>query len=119
MPFSLGLGDRHATVWGDFNNDGHVDLFVTHGAMVGNLKPPHGAKRDELFNNGPRNILTNVIEESGIRNDYGRGRDAQWVDYDNNGLLDLYVSNLEDNNLLFRNNGDGRSRRSARPQGLI
>lgn len=107
MPFSLSLGDRHGTAWGDFDNDGYADLFVTRGAMVGILKPPHGAKHEELFRNSAKASFTNVIKESNIRNDYGRGRDAQWVDYDSDGLLDIYVSNLEDKNLLFRNRGDG------------
>ena len=40
------------------------------------------------------------------------------MDYDNNGLLDLYVSNLEDNNLLFRNNGDGSFSEVGKAAGL-
>lgn len=118
LPLSLSLGDRHATVWGDFDNDGRTDLFVTRGAMVGLLKPPHGAKHEELFRNGPDARFTNVIRESGIRNDYGRGRDAQWVDYDNDGRLDLYVSNLGSRNLLFRNLGHGVFEETAVGAGL-
>lgn len=106
MPFSLSLGDRHGTVWGDYNNDGKVDLFVTQGAMVGKLKPPHDAKHEELFKNTGAGLV-NVVGESGIRNDYGRGRDAQWVDYDNDGLLDLYVSNIDAKNMVFHNKGNG------------
>jgi enediyne biosynthesis protein E4 len=107
VPFELSLGDRHATIWGDYDNDGRTDLFITRGAMVGILKPPHGAKHEELFKNGPDHRFANVIDGSSIRNDYGRGREAQWVDYDNDGRLDLYVSNLGSRNLLFRNRGDG------------
>lgn len=118
MPFSLSLGDRHGTAWGDFNNDGKVDLFVTRGAMVGILKPPHGAKHEELFRNSAKASFTNVIKESNILNDYGRGRDAQWIDYDNDGLLDLYVSNFEDKNLLFRNRGDGTFQEVGKDTGL-
>jgi hypothetical protein len=118
MPFELSLGDRHATVWGDYDNDGRADLFVTRGAMVGILKPPHGAKHEELFKNGPDHRLTNVIDASNIRNDYGRGREAQWVDYDSDGHLDLYVSNLGSRNLLFRNRGDGTFEETAARAGL-
>jgi hypothetical protein len=118
MPFELSLGDRHATVWGDYDNDGLTDLFITRGAMVGILKPPHGAKHEELFKNGPDHRLTNVIDASNIRNDYGRGREAQWVDYDNDGHLDLYVSNLGSRNLLFRNRGDGTFEETAAGAGL-
>ncbi len=118
LPFSLSLGDRHATAWGDFDNDGRTDLFVTRGAMVGLLKPPHGAKSEELFRNGPDARFSNVIHETGIRNDYGRGRDAQWVDYDKDGRLDLYVSNLGSRNLLFRNLGNGAFEETASRAGL-
>lgn len=117
LPLVLGLGDRHATIWGDYNNDGRSDLFITRGAMVGTLKPPHGAKDEELFRNSPAGF-SNAIKAAGIRNDYGRGRDAQWVDYDNDGHLDLYVSNLGDKNLLFRNRGDGTFEEVAPQAGL-
>jgi enediyne biosynthesis protein E4 len=118
MPFELSLGDRHATVWGDYDNDGRSDLFITRGAMVGILKPPHGAKHEELFRNGPDHRLSNVIDDSKVRNDYGRGREAQWVDYDNDGNLDLYVSNLGSQNLLFGNRGDGTFEGVAKTAGL-
>ncbi len=104
-PFDLSLGDRHATAWGDFNNDGTEDLFVTRGAMVGALKPPHAPKHEELFANDGSQGFTNVLRTSKIINDYGRGRSAQWVDYDNDGKLDLYITNLEKNNLLYHNQG--------------
>src|SRR5262249_57659274 len=32
---------------------------------------------------------------------------AAWVDYDNDGKLDLYVTSTRGGNVLFRNNGDG------------
>jgi hypothetical protein len=118
VPFSLSLGDRHGTAWGDFNNDGNVDLFVTRGAMIGILQPPEGAKHEELFRNSPGGHFTNIITESQIRNDYGRGRDVQWVDYDNDGLLDLYVSNIGAKNLLFHNRGDGTFEEVGKAAGL-
>jgi hypothetical protein len=118
MPFELSLGDRHATVWGDYDNDGRSDLFINRGAMVGFLKPPYGEKHDELFHNSPEKRFANIIETSGIRNGYGRGREAQWVDYDGDGNLDLYVSNLGGSNLLFRNRGDGTFEERGEKVGL-
>lgn len=108
IPFELSLGDRHASVWGDYDNDGRPDLFITRGAMTGKLKPPHGSKHEELFRNENGKRLVNLIETSGIENGYGRGREAQWLDYDNDGKLDLYVSNLGSRNLLFKNLGNGK-----------
>lgn len=69
---------------GDFNNDGRVDLYVSH--LNGGL----------LFrNNGPGSgvsIFTDVTREAGIHGD-SWGTSAAWFDYDGDGQLDLMVAN--------------------------
>src|SRR6266480_3082034 len=42
------LGDRHGSGWGDFDNDGDLDLFITKGAKKGQAL---GTKQDQLFQN--------------------------------------------------------------------
>lgn len=89
--------------WGDFDNDGDEDLFVTNG-VLGN------AQKNFLFRNeGPENNFAFVkVEQGNIVNDIAHSRAASWGDYDNDGNLDLFVANqIENNNYLYHNNGDG------------
>ena len=68
---------------GDYDNDGFEDIFIC------------GASRNVLYHNNGNGTFTDVTEESGI----GRkppntlSVEAAWFDYDNDGLLDLVVSN--------------------------
>jgi enediyne biosynthesis protein E4 len=85
----------------DYDNDGDLDLFVVQGA---------GKTGGRLFRNdasqaGPRFRFTDVTDRSGIvATGYGMG--VATGDYDNDGWIDLYVTNMGSNQ-LFRNNGDG------------
>ena len=47
-----------------------------------------------------------------------RGRCGFWVDYDNDGKLDLFVKNFEGANRLYKNNGDGTFTQIANAAGL-
>lgn len=117
-PFSLVLGDRHGCAWGDYDNDGNIDLFITRGALWGKLAPPMPPKQDELFKNDGQGRFSNLIANTGIDNAYTRGRSAQWIDFDQDGDLDLYIGNFESHNLLYKNNGDGTFMEVAGPCGL-
>jgi hypothetical protein len=95
----------------DFDNDGDLDLFVVQGATLGPRTPGAGAPRSRLYRNDlsveghPRFRFTDVTERSGIvATGYGMG--AATGDIDNDGWIDLYVTNLGSNQ-LFRNNGNG------------
>lgn len=94
--------DRHGASCADFDNDGDPDLYITNGAGRGRLV---GAKSDELWRNEGRLHFAEATMELGPFNPAGRGRSASWVDYDNDGWLDLYVSNFQSDNLLLRNLG--------------
>jgi hypothetical protein len=107
----------------DYDNDGDLDLYLVQGKMIGPDKtladatfpPPAGTRlRDRLYRNDtkagpdgvPRLRFTDVTEASGIRaTGYGMGVAAG--DYDNDGRVDLYVTNYGDNQ-LWHNRGDGR-----------
>jgi hypothetical protein len=92
---------------GDFDGDGWVDLFVTR---VG--------ARDILFRNlgpGADGVVrfADVTEEAGITGVF-HSNGAAWVDVDNDGDLDLYVTTLYHNRFyLYINNGDGTFREEA------
>ena len=110
----------------DYDNDGHVDLYVT------------GYNRNVLYHNNGDGTFTDVTEKAGVAGLSPSGRklwgvSAAWVDYDNDGKLDLFVSNYLEwsfansrvcgaagkrlscsptfykgqPNILYHNNGDG------------
>ena len=84
--------------WGDYDNDGFPDMFVS---VNGN--PPNN---DLLYHNNGNGTFTQISTGS-IVNSGGKGNACAWGDYDNDGYLDLYVINSDQNNFLFHNNGDG------------
>ena len=99
--------------WGDYDNDGNLDLFVTNSRRSGTADP---GQNNSLFHNNGDGSFTRITEGS-IVNDGGVSICAAWGDYDNDGFLDLFVSNFVidpnnpsrggQNNFLYRNNGNG------------
>jgi tetratricopeptide (TPR) repeat protein len=95
-----------ATVAGDYNNDGFTDLYITRqGFYVG---------EGQLFRNNGDGTFTDVTQQAGLKNVWGPAFTASWVDYDNDGFLDLFIANnlgglfeRKTPNRLFHNNGDG------------
>jgi len=99
--------------WGDYNNDGYPDLFVSN-AMG----------RSQLFRNNGDGTFTDVSEQAGLTN-LAIGSTAFWWDYNNDGLLDIVQFNWSDHEdvihtmktgegpadgnplRVYRNNGDG------------
>lgn len=103
----------------DFDNDGDLDLYVVQGAALG-AKPPSEAlipwkgevpPIDRLYRNDLRDgkvHLVDVTSSSGIVS-AGYGMGAAAGDFNNDGWIDLYVTNWGPNQ-LFLNNGDGTFR---------
>jgi len=99
----------------DMDNDGDLDLYLRQGMPLGpNARPGPGTPTDRLFRNdlvvrpdGSRSLhFTDVTAASGIAVPaYGMGIAAG--DYDNDGLIDLYLTNFGANRML-RNLGGGR-----------
>ncbi len=88
-------GRTRAAVSVDYDGDGFNDLFL------GCYSDP-----SRLFHNNGDGTFTDVTVASGITGT-GDSRGATWVDYDGDGMLDLYVTSLLTPNILCRNNGDG------------
>ena len=99
----------------DYDNDGDLDIYLVQGQMLGASITPAAspALKGRLFRNdlvvnpdGTRTLhFTDVTEASGIHaRGYGMG--VATGDFNNDGCVDLYLTNLGSNQ-LFRNNCDG------------
>jgi hypothetical protein len=105
VTFQAGLGradwPSQTACWGDYDNDGDLDLFV------GNETGPTLRSPCELFRNEGNGTFTEVAAEAGVEN-YRFTKGAVWGDYDGDRLPDLYVSNLGEENRLYKNEGNGK-----------
>src|SRR6266568_4404912 len=87
--------DSYSACWGDYDNDGNLDLFVAT------------TTRNLLYHNNGNGTFTRVTIGS-VVTDLAYSGAGAWVDYDNDGLLDLFVTNeAGQKNFLYHNNGDG------------
>ena len=116
--------------FGDYDNDGWADLFVSHYvdfhlndmAAFGSSDTckymgievqcgPRGLKGspDNLYHNNRDGTFTDVSEKSGMQDAERRfGLTAIWSDFDHDGKLDLLVTNDAQPNYLYRGNGAGK-----------
>ena len=134
-----GRGYEMGVAVGDYNNDGLEDLYVV------------GVHGNTLYRNNGDGTFTDVTATAGVEGTDAKGRKlwsvaAAWIDYDNDGLLDLFVSNYCDWEpgidpvcggltkdsrtychpdiyrsepmLLYHNNGDGTFTEVSRAAGL-
>jgi hypothetical protein len=94
-------------VFGDFDGDGHPDLFV----------PQKDGGR--LFRNDGKGKFTDVTARSGdLAKLTAHATSAAWGDLDNDGHLDLVIGCLRGPNRYFRNKGDGTFEDATRASGL-
>ncbi len=91
-----------AACWADFDQDGDLDLYVGNEAWA-----PAGLDFPaQMFRNNGDGTFTDVAGDAGVTNDtYAKGVTAG--DYDNDGDMDLYVSNVGPNR-MYRNDGNLR-----------
>jgi hypothetical protein len=95
--------------WVDYNNDGWMDLYVLSGRYMEGVtkfsKPDGEGATNHLYRNNGDGTFTDVTEPAGVPGkDFGMGVTAG--DYDNDGFVDLYVTNYK-SSVLYHNNGDG------------
>ncbi len=91
------IGWAQGSSWGDYDNDGNLDLFVANAGNVNNFLYKNDG--DGTFT---RNLTVPFVTDGG--DSYG----GLWGDYDNDGDLDIYINNYNNqNNRYYENNGDG------------
>jgi hypothetical protein len=114
-----------AAVFFDFDNDSDLDLFVANyiewspeinmeidfrvtGIGKSYSTPTHYAgARSRLFRNEGDGTFTDISLSSGVHLP-GKALAATAVDYDHDGLLDIFVANDTVQNFLFQNKGNGK-----------
>jgi hypothetical protein len=115
--------------FGDYDNDGRADLFVSHyvDLKLDNL-PEFGSRKtcmyhgiavqcgprglkgapDNLYHNNGDGTFTDVSKQAGVDDPEARfGLTVAWEDFDNDGRLDLFVTNDGQPNYLYHNDGNG------------
>jgi len=92
------LTDTRAAAWGDFNADGHLDLYV-------GFTRRSGAANKLYRNDGDGKRFTEIGHELGV-DAKGETRQVSWVDFDNDGRVDLFVAFRDAPNMLFHNEGN-------------
>jgi FG-GAP-like repeat/ASPIC and UnbV len=97
----------------DYNNDGHMDIFIPRGAWM----PSNLSQRPSLLRNNGDGTFTDVTREAGLLTP-SNSVSASWADYDNDGFLDLFVCCHNRPCLLYRNKGDGTFEEVAARAGL-
>lgn len=90
--FDLRLIDRHGVAWTDADRDGLVDAFVVRGGLGGGIVDFVGEIFDELLIQGSGGRFSNRYAGSGLVKGACRSRLTASVDYDADGLLDLFSS---------------------------
>jgi hypothetical protein len=104
---SAGLAEPIATesaAWGDYDNDGRLDLYVAGEFRADRPRDPRN--RCRLYHNEGGGKFVDVAARAGVQNErWAKG--VAWGDYDGDGRIDLYVSNGHGANRLYHNNGDG------------
>jgi hypothetical protein len=113
VTLASGLGEpiqTEAAAWGDFDNDGRLDLFVCGEYLHADGNPFAGQRdpqnRCRLYHNEGDGTFRDVAESAGVLNERC-AKGVAWGDYDDDGHLDLFVSNMNGPSRMYHNEGDG------------
>ncbi len=121
-----GVGDpgfSASAVWFDYDNDGKLDLFVAH-YIEWSLETDQYCSLDNknksyctpqaykgqsstLFHNRGNGTFENVTKKAGLSDPTGKALGVALLDFDNDGWMDLFVSNDTEPNKLYHNNHNG------------
>jgi enediyne biosynthesis protein E4 len=116
-------GFSASAVWFDYDNDGKLDLFVTHYidwsiatdqyCSLDNKNKSYctpqryKGQSSTLFHNKGDGTFENVTKRAGLYDPTSKSLGVALLDYDNDGWLDLFVSNDTEPNKLYHNNHNG------------
>ncbi|MEO0662595.1 MAG: VCBS repeat-containing protein, partial [Planctomycetota bacterium] len=92
----------------DYDGDGDLDLYLVQGGFLGEIAEGATQPTNRLYRNDTEEgelRFVDVTEAAGVGHG-GYGMGAACADFDRDGDVDLYVTNVGPN-VLYRNNGDG------------
>lgn len=128
-------GWSSSAVWFDYDNDGRLDLFVCrfvdfdkskNKTCLSGVEDKHGyciphayqPMASWLFHNNGDGTFSDVSKESGIAQHLGKAWGVVATDLNNDGRMDLFVSNDTVPNFLFMNRGNGKFEEVGAPAGV-
>jgi enediyne biosynthesis protein E4 len=116
-------GFSASAVWFDYDNDGKLDLFVTHYIEWSIEKDQYCSldnknksyctpqtykgESSRLYRNKGNGVFEDVTRQAGLLDPTSKALGVAVLDFDNDGWMDLFVSNDTEPNKLYRNNHDG------------
>lgn len=95
--------ELRSSAWGDYDGDGHLDLYV--GTRFGGTGAPPPENRSYMFHNNGNGTFTEVARALGVDAPKASVRQASFIDLDGDGDLDLYMADRNGPNRMFRNDG--------------
>jgi hypothetical protein len=129
---------KASACWIDADNDGFLDLFVTHyfqwtfkensDDYCGDRTKPGGRTYctpdvfkplpNVLYRNNGNGTFSDISEQAGLTKHLGKGMGVAMADYDNDGRMDIFVTNDKMPNFLYHNEGQGSFREVALRAGV-
>jgi hypothetical protein len=116
-------GFSTSAVWFDYDNDGKLDLFVTHYIDWSIAKDQYctldnknksyctpqtyKGESSTLFHNKGDGTFENVTKRAGLHDATSKSLGVAMLDYDNDGWMDLFVTNDTEPNKLYHNDHNG------------
>ncbi|MGA9812655.1 MAG: CRTAC1 family protein [Terriglobales bacterium] len=117
------VGFSSSALWFDYDNDGKLDLFVAHYiewsidtdqyCSLDNKNKSYctpqryKGQSATLFHNRGNGTFENVTRRAGLYDPTGKSLGVAMLDYDNDGWMDLLVTNDTEPNKLYHNNHNG------------
>ena len=116
-------GFSSSAIWFDYDNDGKLDLFVTH-YITWSIEADQYCSLDNknksyctpqtykgesatMFHNRGDGTFENVTQRAGLHDPTSKSLGVAMLDYDDDGWMDLFVSNDTEPNKLYHNNHNG------------
>ncbi len=101
---TIDLPGNYAAIWTDFDNDRDIDLYISK--CLGGAAPGNIARTNLLYQNNGDGTYSEIATAAGLA-DNSQSWSTVFEDFDNDGDFDAFIVNHDNQNLLFRNIGNG------------